>query len=146
MNKFKVGDKVVRLDGACHSDGSLVTTVLNVEIVVDGEKVTRHWIRLDTGDNFAYGKLADAGLYRVVNTGAEHVHAEFIKAWADGCEIEYSITSGVWSYIIVPSWYTDCAYRIASPNRTPQGVKEAAIKVKVAALQEEMDKLNAELK
>jgi hypothetical protein len=140
MNKFKVGDKVVRLDGDCHSDGSVVTTVLNVE--------THQWMRLDTGASLLpNGKLAYVGKYRVLKAGARHIHAEFIEAWADGYGIEYYIGSGLgWTYIEVPSWVTDCAYRIALPKRTPQEIKEDAIKVKVAALQEEIDKLNAELK
>ena len=134
MSKFKVGDKVVRLDGACHSDGSAVTTISNVE--------DHQWIRLNTGASLVpNGKLADARKYRVVNTGARHIHADLIEAWANGCEIEYFRDVAGWqSYLNMeaPSWYKHTLYRIAFPDRTPQEIKEDAIKVKVAALQEEL--------
>ena len=41
-----------------------------------------------------------------------HKHAELIKAWADGAEIE--VTDGIepWTTTIEPFWRTDCKYRI----------------------------------
>ena len=40
-------------------------------------------------------------------------HAELIKAWADGAEIEiYSDTLDAWRYISTPTWHKDRAYRI----------------------------------
>ena len=42
-----------------------------------------------------------------------HVHAEAIKAWADGAEIEFfSSTFKEWIITIEPSWYADLSYRI----------------------------------
>ena len=41
-----------------------------------------------------------------------HVHAELIKAWADGEEIEYFNRQGLWVDCQFPSWYNDYKYRI----------------------------------
>ena len=44
-----------------------------------------------------------------------HKHAELIKAWADGAEIEYWESSRQgWTYTARPSWETDIDYRISS--------------------------------
>lgn len=41
-----------------------------------------------------------------------HKHAELIKAWADGAEIEYCTSIGLWIYVKEPSWSDDIDYRI----------------------------------
>lgn len=42
-----------------------------------------------------------------------HVHAEVIKAWADGAEIEtYNKSSGKWVKCYLPSWFDDEKYRV----------------------------------
>ena len=47
------------------------------------------------------------------NVKTPHVHAEAIKAWADGYEIEF-FCSGLneWIGNLTPSWYEDISYRI----------------------------------
>ncbi len=52
-----------------------------------------------------------------------HVHAELIKAWADGAEIEYLYDGKEWRYSSSPSWDRGLAYRIKDPYRE---LKEAA--------------------
>lgn len=49
-------------------------------------------------------------------------HAELIKAWADGAEIEYKAPSGEWIYIAFPSFQTYVQYRI-KPEPTPVAYK-----------------------
>ena len=46
--------------------------------------------------------------------GTPHKHAEVIKAWADGEEIEYKAFAGGWQPVTnpCPSFYGDFAYRI----------------------------------
>lgn len=40
-------------------------------------------------------------------------HADIIKAWADGAEIEwFNHRTGVWEFIVDPSWREDDKYRI----------------------------------
>ncbi len=41
-----------------------------------------------------------------------HVHAELIKKWADGAEIEYLNRYGLWEYTPRPIWQTDKQYRV----------------------------------
>jgi hypothetical protein len=44
---------------------------------------------------------------------APHVHAELIKAWADGAEIEYKNNwSGTWDLTLNPAWDTSAEYRL----------------------------------
>jgi len=48
------------------------------------------------------------------NAGAKpHVHAEVIKAWADGAEIEtYNKTTANWVISHNPMWFKDSMYRV----------------------------------
>jgi hypothetical protein len=50
-----------------------------------------------------------------------HKHAELIKAWADGAEIEFQDSEGVWG-VGIPKWNPDSVYRI-KPERKPDIVK-----------------------
>jgi len=52
-----------------------------------------------------------------------HKHAELIKAWADGAEIEYKWdTDEFWTKSIAPTWVGDCLYRI-KPEPKPDVVR-----------------------
>jgi hypothetical protein len=51
-----------------------------------------------------------------------HKHAELIKAWADGAEIEYRmIGTEKWVQLDIPSWFADEEYRI-KPEQKPDEV------------------------
>ena len=52
-----------------------------------------------------------------------HKHAELIKAWADGAEIEIKLSHGVWSPVAYPTW-NGPEYRI-KPEPKPDVVKYA---------------------
>jgi hypothetical protein len=57
-----------------------------------------------------------------------HKHAELIKAWADGAEIQYKcLASGEWKHIEgdAPSWCDEFEYRI-KPQEFPQWRKDLA--------------------
>jgi len=45
-------------------------------------------------------------------TRTPHKHAELIKAWADGAEIEIKCIDGSWGFRPNPWWSTDEEYRI----------------------------------
>ena len=47
-----------------------------------------------------------------------HKHAELIKAWADGAEIEFYGDSDEWLYIKEPSWKADIKYRVKPKKPT----------------------------
>lgn len=52
-----------------------------------------------------------------------HKHAELIKAWADGAEIEHRWdTDDFWVESITPTWIGDCLYRI-KPEPKPDVVR-----------------------
>lgn len=52
-----------------------------------------------------------------------HKHAEAIKAWADGAEIEARISStGQWVLVCTPMWIEEYEYRI-KPEPKPDVVK-----------------------
>ena len=57
-----------------------------------------------------------------------HKHADLIKAWADGAEIEQQsrITDGKWYEQKNPCWGTDTTYRI-KPTPKPDVVKYVCI-------------------
>ena len=49
-----------------------------------------------------------------------HKHAEAIRAWADGAQIEVSCGHGdIWSIVDHPSWVLENNYRVASPPPKP---------------------------
>ena len=52
----------------------------------------------------------------------KHKHAELIKAWADGAEIEIKLITSEWTYISDPVWIIDNEYRI-KPEPKPDVVK-----------------------
>ena len=51
-----------------------------------------------------------------------HKHAELIKAWADGAEIQYFDYEEGWTTQEQPAWYVDTEYRI-KPEPKPDVVK-----------------------
>lgn len=46
--------------------------------------------------------------------GTPHIHAEIIKAWADGKQIQWQDSVGTWRNVNEqhPIWCTDTAYRV----------------------------------
>ena len=50
-----------------------------------------------------------------------HKHAEIIKAWADGAEIQLWSNS-TWADIELPAWGTDVSYRIKPTKKKPEEV------------------------
>ena len=65
-----------------------------------------------------------------------HKHAELIKAWADGAEIEAYFGGGVWVYVENPKWQIGTTYRIkpeTKPDVVYYGVFEGQGKVIIQA-------------
>jgi len=50
-----------------------------------------------------------------------HKHAELIKAWADGAEIEVKDSNGIWDKVHTPTWGIPSEYRI-KPEPKPDVV------------------------
>ena len=50
-----------------------------------------------------------------------HKHADLIKAWADGAEIEWMHSESTWTPVATPTWSYDYEYRI-KPEPMPDFV------------------------
>ena len=50
-----------------------------------------------------------------------HKHAELIKAWADGAEIQAKDMRDNWHDVLKPNWDEECEYRI-KPEPKPDVV------------------------
>lgn len=103
MAQFKVGDKVKCIEcdwGDCKPD-----TVYEVAGVFgSGVSLTLR------GDQHIYAATRFV-LHEEKKT--PHKHAELIKAWADGAEIQFkSQGSTDWRDVSSPQWNPDCQYRI----------------------------------
>jgi hypothetical protein len=137
MNKFNVGDRVrVTKDLSTRCPLGALGTVAEVM------------------DNFYYLTLFDG--YRTKSIYHNHLelagkaypnpphkHADLIKAWADGAEIECRIGTN-WYAAPCPNWDISCDYRIKpvpSPEEAALAKLEeeaAAIAMKIAALKEKL--------
>jgi hypothetical protein len=49
----------------------------------------------------------------------KHKHAELIKAWADGAQIQFRNRYEEWDDAIKPSWDNDTEYRIKPEEKKP---------------------------
>lgn len=49
----------------------------------------------------------------------KHKHADLIKAWADGAEIEFIDSDDSWCEIKTPTWDTQITYRIKPEEKKP---------------------------
>jgi hypothetical protein len=56
----------------------------------------------------------------------KHIHANLIKAWADGAKIERRISKITWIDSECPGWYDDEEYRI-KPEPKPDIVRYTSI-------------------
>lgn len=134
MGKFKVGDRVVVEERAVH--GSLevgyrgkVTRVVGGTVQVDSK---------GTG-NF-YG--SSGGKLRLDPLHPPHKHAELIKAWADGAEIEELSFNDVWN----PrgqksiSWLPNSIYRI-KPQKSDKDLQIEKLEKQAQQLAKDIAKL-----
>jgi hypothetical protein len=51
-------------------------------------------------------------------------HADVIKAWADGAEVEYQTGDGNWTLAIHPSFYTGYSYRVKKQSKWQDSLKQ----------------------
>lgn len=55
-----------------------------------------------------------------------HKHAELIKAWADGAQIEFHSHDDVWFLVANPNWDIEQGYRI-KPTPKPDVVEDVFV-------------------
>lgn len=135
MTKFKVGDRVVRTEskhgGMSVGDVGEVTGVNSY-----GEVMLKEFIYWHNMDNLE--------LYEEVPKypNKPHIHAEYIKAWADGAEIE-TISEGNWRLVQYPMWYIGNVYRI-KPEDNGKQEQITNIRKKMEELTKELKELESE--
>lgn len=135
MCKFKIGDKVEVVVKA--TNGKLyaghvgkITDVCLRSGSVQLDNNPMGWVLGGSG-----GKLKLLTNY----PNPPHKHAELIKAWADGAEIEMKGTGG-WLTNRSPLWWADYQYRIKPTKTTAELEKESILK-DIVELQKRLDKL-----
>ena len=133
MNKFKKGDRVERIDGTDFI-GGLKTTVV--------EKVFNDEVWFETGT-----WLLSLSLKLAKYPNPPHKHAELIKAWADGAEIQYSAGfEGNLDWRTnpnEPSWHDTTDYRI-KPQKTDKQIKLEKLQKKAEEVAAEIRELTEE--
>ena len=72
-----------------------------------------------------------------------HVHAEFIKAWADGAVIQLG-TGRDWQDLVHPSWDVDLVYRI-KPTKSNDELKLEKMEADALALAEDIRSMKEKL-
>ena len=111
MAQFKVGDKVVRFRDPWDS-GNLGIEGIVTRVIMDdsyGEQIYVSYDNVGTGSSY------EAENFELVQTKAQpHKHAEIIKAWADGAEIEvrYPNEGNLWRDCPNPLWSRVHEYRV----------------------------------
>jgi hypothetical protein len=126
MSKFKVGDRVKKLNGEALHYGYSVHRVHSIE----GDKIwfveSRTW-------------LSSKCLQLAEDTSKYHKHYDLIIQWAKGAEIEYEDYNGDWENATSPSWSTCKEYRIKpKPPKPPKTDKEriAELEARVKELEQ----------
>ena len=107
MTQFKVGDKVVRFRDPWGSGNVGV-----VGVVTDVLSSTEIWVSYTEGSVASY----ESCNFHLANTTGKqpHKHAEIIKAWTDGAEIEvrYPDEGNLWRACPNPLWSAVHEYRV----------------------------------
>jgi hypothetical protein len=120
MAKFSVGQKVV-----CIDDKDWHETLSN-EKIYEVEDVDRPLKLIKLCNIPLFMRSNRFKLYKekeeiMSNKKVPHVHAEAIKAWADGAEIEFLlISTSKWATTIYPSWSEEYKYRVKPDLTYPE--------------------------
>ena len=124
MCNFKPGDKVQKFEGG------EIYVVERVE--PEGSIGSRVWFTKGTWLNSKYLRLA--------YPNPPHKHAEVIKAWADGAEIEGQNPDGSWRIITSPQWFRENKYRI-KPQKSEKELKIEELEKQARDLADQIAKL-----
>lgn len=119
MDKFKVGDKVVRLEQFIDQHFPSTTEIHEVTESYDGNLTVKKYPRLGLYWSDYRFKLYEEPVM-TNETKKPHVHAECIKAWADGSTIQVKVPdkgryTNEWCTISddeIPEWNSNLEYRI----------------------------------
>tara|TARA_R110000772_G_scaffold129472_2_gene237618 strand:+ start:33381 stop:33815 length:435 start_codon:yes stop_codon:yes gene_type:complete len=144
MTTYNVGDKVRRLH-----DSHLGINVGEVAVVTSlsgaGTNIQLNYYK---GGSHKLANLVLVETVKPTYPNPPHKHAELIKAWADGAEIEVEVTVGCGRYVPLakankPLWLLDRAYRI-KPTKTAKDVKLEELEANMRKLADEIKELRNE--
>lgn len=137
-HKLVEGDKVVcvTVDPHNFSNGTHYTLIKKV-----------HWtqpsgtLMIKSGASYWVG---DSAKFRVVvkpisYPNPPHKHAELIKAWADGADIQCK-SVGSWYNILAPHWGNGVEYRI-KPTKSAKDTKLEELEASIRKLADEIKEL-----
>lgn len=127
MAKFKVGDKIIRLEQWIDQSFPSITEIHEVTESYSGKITVKKYPRMGLYWNEDRFKLYEEP--EMNQTKKPHVHAECIKAWADGAEIQYMDSTGKWVDRPKPIWDIGSEYRI-KPETKPDVVLYATADVR----------------
>lgn len=134
MSKFKKGDKVCKAPNDSHMDLQFGKTYEVTDVLGNHVKILG-CSRL--GQPIWFKEKCFAFPY----PNPPHKHAELIKAWADGAEVEVEdAITGVWRYTQFPNWSKASVYRI-KPQPNPNAEKIAEIETTISQLQQQVKEL-----
>jgi hypothetical protein len=118
MKEYKVGDKV-RIIGYKESGTMLGHYDLKCNIHNTVQTITKvvtntvhPYVEVKPNGIICSFLLCDIELVQLAHPTQPRAHAEIIKAWADGAQIEYKDDTGDWMSIELPSWHSHFEYRI----------------------------------
>ena len=138
--KLKIGDRV-RVKEHC-SEGCFLGVLGTVYRISRGD----HCVCINTDSGYQSGAI---NIDRYLELAAPypnppHKHAELIKAWADGADIEIYITvTGAWQASPSPSWVKSYTYRI-KPTKSAKDVKLEELEANMRKLADEIKELRNE--
>lgn len=137
MSKFKIGDKVRRVSLPINSVSYAGMRVGDTDTVVESNGTQ---IRLA---NFGGGHNPESFELVITYPNPPHKHADIIKAWADGAEVEFRAREAyVWSSARYPNWNEALEYRVKPTN--PNADKISEIEEKMRKLADELKELKGE--
>jgi hypothetical protein len=91
-------------------------------------------------------KIVEAHKVKTTYPNPPHKHAELIKVWADGAEIEYYVEAhsqcpkGEWVLARNPGWVNTMKYRI-KPQKTAKDIKLEELEAQARKLADEIKEL-----
>ena len=131
MSKFNVGDKVRCVKG---KHGSYTGQVYPASIESDLEGVYVAELPNQYLSDRRFVLSAE-------HPNPPHIHAECIKAWADGAVIEARVGGHPeWNAVDSPTWSANRKYRI-KPTRSPAEIEKDQIVAEMGKLKERLNKL-----
>lgn len=137
MSNFKKGDRVKRFK---HKDARLPHNGMQIG---DVDTVVRVYDWGTALELESFGRGHSIRCFERVTPAypnPPHKHAELIKAWADGAEIEFFYrVDKKWRSVDEPFWECDVEYRIKPSN--PNAEKIAEIETTISQLQQQVKEL-----